>query len=274
MRQNFPDYYSILKVPPDASPEVIKASYRRLMVTLKMHPDLGGDHEIAAQINEAYAVLGDKARRLAYARSYLMRRLRTAQAASSAKEHRSSANASARPGAAQAANFAKAPPDRYCPLCRLAMPQSIGPETRCERCRSPLCPAPQPGDYGHELFGRRASARTAKTHRAKITPGGQSQGITVKRPALSLNGICFFSEIAIAVEQVFKFHDATLERWPWSCRAASGGHCIRCTLSSSPSHFFTSPACLFRRAGRDRKLVYSGFQLTVHIMRCERGEIS
>jgi curved DNA-binding protein CbpA len=211
MSKILPDYYSILKVPPDASPEVIKASYRRLMVTLKMHPDLGGDHELAAQINEAYAVLGDKVKRVAYARMYLLQRLRTAQAASRAKEHRSSGSASARPGAAAAANAAKSPSDRYCPLCRVAKPQSIGPETRCERCRSPLSPPPQPGDYGHELFGRRRSARIAKTHRAIITPAGQSQGITVKMRDLSLNGISFYCELAMTVEQMFKFRDPTLE---------------------------------------------------------------
>jgi len=211
MKQNFPDYYRILKVPHDASPEAIKASYRRLMVTRKMHPDLGGDHEIAAQINEAYAVLGDKVKRLAYARRYLLQRLQDAQAATCVKEHRSSASASNRPTATAAASSAKAASDRCCPLCRAALPSSIGPETRCERCRSPLCPPPRPGDYGHELFGRRGSARTAKTHLAKITPAGQSQGLTVKMRDLSLNGISFYSEIAIAVEQVFKFRDPTLE---------------------------------------------------------------
>ncbi len=72
MSKILPDYYGILKVPPNASPEAIKTGYRRLMVTLKMHPDLGGGHELAAQINEAYAVLGDKTKRVAYARMYLL----------------------------------------------------------------------------------------------------------------------------------------------------------------------------------------------------------
>ena len=232
MRQNFPDYYSILKVPPDASQETIKASYRRLMVTRKMHPDLGGDHEIAAQINEAYAVLGDKVRRLAYARMFLMQRLRAAQAANSTKDHRPSASASARPGAAAAGNSAKSPPDRYCPLCRLAMPQSIGPDSRCERCRSPLCPPPQPGAYGRELFGRRGSARIAKTHLAKIIPAGQSQAITVKMRDLSLSGISFFSEIALDVEQVLKFRDPTLEALAMvvSCRKRGALYSVHAKL--------------------------------------------
>jgi len=213
MKKNLPDYYSILQVQPDASQEVIKASYRRLMVTLKMHPDLGGNHEIAAEINEAYAVLTDNVKRTAYARGYLLQRLRAAQCAARAKEPRSSNGTSPRPGstAASALRSANASADRCCPLCRAALTQSIGPETRCERCRSPLSPPPQPGAYGHELFGRRASSRSAKTHLGKVVPAGQSRGIAVKMRDLSLTGISFYSEQAMAVEQVFGFRDQTLE---------------------------------------------------------------
>ena len=61
-----PNYYIILRVQPNASVDTIKASFRKLMVTMKMHPDLGGDHDVAAQINEAYAVLKDQSRRVKY----------------------------------------------------------------------------------------------------------------------------------------------------------------------------------------------------------------
>ncbi len=60
------DYYEILHVHPDAPEAVIRASYRALMQKLKMHPDLGGDAEVAARINEAYAILTDPDRRAAY----------------------------------------------------------------------------------------------------------------------------------------------------------------------------------------------------------------
>ena len=51
------DYYQVLHVQPDAPAEVIRASYRTMMQQMKMHPDLGGDHEAAALVNEAYKVL-------------------------------------------------------------------------------------------------------------------------------------------------------------------------------------------------------------------------
>jgi len=60
------DYYRILHVQRDAPAEVIRSSYRTMMQKLRMHPDLGGDHEAAALINEAFAVLNDPAARAEY----------------------------------------------------------------------------------------------------------------------------------------------------------------------------------------------------------------
>lgn len=58
--------YRLLHVQPEAPTEIIKASYRALMSTLRMHPDLGGDPQRAAEVNHAYAVLMDPERRRAY----------------------------------------------------------------------------------------------------------------------------------------------------------------------------------------------------------------
>ena len=88
MAKNLPNYYIILRVQHNASVDTIKASYRTLMVTMKMHPDLGGDHEVAAQINEAYAVLKDVAKRAKYDRMYLLQRLQAAQMAAREREQR------------------------------------------------------------------------------------------------------------------------------------------------------------------------------------------
>jgi curved DNA-binding protein CbpA len=239
MKERLSDYYSILKVRPDASQEEIKASYRRLMGTL--HPDFGGTNELAAEINEAYAVLGNNVKRAAYTRMYLLQRLRDVQSAGSAKEYRSSNGTIPRLGntAASAGRVTNSNAAQCCPLCRVALPQSIGPETRCESCHSPLSPPPQPGSYGHEFIGRRACLRSAKKYLGKIMLAGQSQGITVTMRDLSLNGISFFSEIALAVEQVFNFRNETLEAVAVvvSCRKRGRLYSVHARLLTVAFHY-------------------------------------
>ncbi len=53
------DYYAILGVARDAAPETIRKTYRRLMQSNRIHPDLGGDTRAAAEINKAYTVLSN-----------------------------------------------------------------------------------------------------------------------------------------------------------------------------------------------------------------------
>ena len=60
------NYYRILHVQPDAPVELIKASYRTLMHKMNHHPDLGGDHDTAVMINQAYDTLSDPKKRQAY----------------------------------------------------------------------------------------------------------------------------------------------------------------------------------------------------------------
>lgn len=61
-----PDYYQILQVSPAASPQTIKTAYRRL--AKKHHPDLGGDMQQMALLNEAYQTLSSPSRRMEYDR--------------------------------------------------------------------------------------------------------------------------------------------------------------------------------------------------------------
>lgn len=76
------DYYEILQVSPNAEPEVIASAYRRL--ARKYHPDAyaGPDAtERMRELNEAYEVLSDPARRAEYdrARGYERQEARRAE---------------------------------------------------------------------------------------------------------------------------------------------------------------------------------------------------
>ena len=216
MAKHLPNYYIILRVQPNASAETIKASYRKLMVTMKMHPDLGGDHDVAAQINEAYEVLKDGAKRAKYDRMYLLQRLEAAQAAARERERRTANSTSSRPSTGSAKHEKPAAQSREensrpCPFCDVSLPQRVVAPARCERCRSPLATPPAAGSFGRELFGRRAAPRIPKNHFATIHPKGRSQSMTVKMRDLSLTGLSFYAEVSLDVDQVFKFRDATLE---------------------------------------------------------------
>ncbi|MDD5144873.1 MAG: molecular chaperone DnaJ [Candidatus Pacebacteria bacterium] len=60
------DYYQILGVSQDASPEDIKKAYRKL--AHEHHPDKGGEEKNFKEINEAYQVLSNKEKRAQYDR--------------------------------------------------------------------------------------------------------------------------------------------------------------------------------------------------------------
>lgn len=58
------DYYEILGVSKEASPDEIKRAYRKL--ALQYHPDKGGDQEKFKKLNEAYQTLSDPQKRAGY----------------------------------------------------------------------------------------------------------------------------------------------------------------------------------------------------------------
>jgi hypothetical protein len=61
------DYYQILRVNRNASPETIKDAYRRL--AKQYHPDVNSSpdaEQIFKEVNEAYEILGDPGKRLLY----------------------------------------------------------------------------------------------------------------------------------------------------------------------------------------------------------------
>ena len=58
------DYYSILGVPKNASPEQLKKAYKKQ--SMQHHPDRGGDEAHFKKVNEAYSTLKDPRKRAMY----------------------------------------------------------------------------------------------------------------------------------------------------------------------------------------------------------------
>jgi hypothetical protein len=185
--------YRILHVQPEAPLEVIRASYRTLMSTLRAHPDLGGDPEAAARINAAYAVLTDPARRRVYDQQ-----LRAAgrPATPGLKPTPAAAPAAPPPAAAPVAvphDAATWRADRACPFCRHALPAALQADSRCAACDSPLFPRPH-FDRG-ELLGRRRSPRSARPLAAALRLPGRPGDHPARLRDLSLSGLCLLSPL-------------------------------------------------------------------------------
>jgi hypothetical protein len=185
--------YRLLHVQPEAPLEVIRASYRTLMSTLRAHPDLGGDPEAAARINAAYAVLTDPERRRAYDRSLKLGRVPGGAPAAARPAAAPAAPAAPPPARAAAKVVAASDPatwlaDRACPFCRAPLPAPLHLETRCTSCDSPLFRRPNM-DRG-ELFGRRRSPRNARPMAATVRLAGQAGDHAARLRDLSLSGLC------------------------------------------------------------------------------------
>ena len=120
------NYYEILDVDRQASPEIIRLSYRRLMQRDGCHPDRGGDAATAALINTAYAVLSDVDKRTDYdARLDLLTQI-------------ASSGAHVTPQAAPPKRILD--PTRECVFCESPHDLGAGAESdaNCGSCGSPL----------------------------------------------------------------------------------------------------------------------------------------
>jgi len=197
-------YHRILGVQPDASLETIRRAYRTLMFEMKMHPDLGGNHDAAAEINEGYAVLCEKAKQAEFQRKFAMQH-RPETVPTRAVRSQGTTQTETKPAPLKKSSF------EFCPLCSVRLPQAIAPESRCDRCYSPLDEPPTPGKRGSEMFGRRSSPRMAKTNVGTVFTAEYPDGLNVRMRDLSLNGISFISDAPLLLNQTFRFHDSTLE---------------------------------------------------------------
>jgi curved DNA-binding protein CbpA len=191
MPENRRNYYRILQVQPEAPPAVVKASWRALMQTARMHPDLGGDPRAAALVNEAYEVLGDPQRRREYDRSLDLGRLR-----GGARGTGATSGAGGAPEPPQGASPRPGPRhtdpsgwrlERCCPMCRAPLPALLRVDTCCAHCQAPLA-APPPAGSERELFGRRGATRRPRNDEAALSGGDAGRTVDARLVDLSVGG--------------------------------------------------------------------------------------
>jgi hypothetical protein len=180
------NYYRVLHVQPDAPVEVVRAAYRALMA--KHHPDQGGDHELAVLLNEAWAVLGDPARRAAYDE----KRARAGHKPRAGAEARSAPPRRDTPPASEAASGqAGAAAGRHCPFCGGTNPAT---ELTCLRCAVPLTrvrpTAPAAGASGDD---RRRLPRVSRADWGTMKLQWQGEPIDIRLRNLSLEGVSLYS---------------------------------------------------------------------------------
>jgi len=197
--RNRRNFYRILGVQSDAPVEVVKASYRTIMHRLKMHPDLGGDHERAALINEAFATLSNPLKRAEYDR-----RLGPVQDERGPKPPATSSSPSLRPAVTHpaVAAWTAAPASRIqtCGFCHApcSRAQLEWPEGVCSACGSPLFLATKhrDGDDARRAIGR-VPRNMPVTFWLSTSGPLHSTGIT---DDLSLNGMRFLSKTQIPID--------------------------------------------------------------------------
>lgn len=214
MPENRRNYYRILQVQPEAPPAVVKASWRALMQTARTHPDLGGDSQAAALLNEAYAVLGDPERRRAYDRSIDPARLRGGPRTAGSARQAGGACASA--GAAPRSDGPRPDPSgwragRGCPMCRAPMPAAPRADACCARCDAPLAPPPSPGQGERELFGRRAAVRRARTDPAALLAQEHGPAIDARFVDLSVGGASLVCAGSVSTGAAVRVRSAAID---------------------------------------------------------------
>lgn len=173
------NYYQILQVQPEAQPEVIKASRRALMHTMRGHPDLGGDPDEAALVNEAYAVLSDPDRRRAYDGMLELAALHSKARSPVTGAGPRSATRRVDPSAWRA--------DHVCPMCCAPLRPTPGRDPRCTRCDAPLTrPLGTPKtQWGTE---RRAAVRRPRSDAAAMITDWRGVAIDARMIDLSVGG--------------------------------------------------------------------------------------
>jgi hypothetical protein len=197
MRNERRNFYRTLHVQPEAPQAVIKAAWRALMAAL--HPDAGGTHEAASQLNAAYETLSDPARRAAYDRTLR----RPARAAAAGAPGAPPSAASAAPGT----DWLNA---RRCPFCATPFSRLAGAEPVCSHCAAPLVPAPLAAAERAELVGRRRAQRIDHRVPAALQLAGQAPAFRAEMCDLSLSGARLRASVGIAPGAIVRLRTASL----------------------------------------------------------------
>jgi hypothetical protein len=213
--RNQRNFYRILHVQPEAPLEIIKASYRSLMTKLKAHPDLGGDHDTAVLINQAYAVLSDPKKRKTYDEllSITKKLGRENPLPKSARQPfttpgypRSSRSTSHHERADEPEKMAR------CLFCGTENLQALPTNQDCKRCASPLTPVQiMPHRRKGEFFCRRSAPRIAKVSALILYPDWPHIGFPAELHDMSLSGIGLLTAYNAHDKQILKFDAVPLK---------------------------------------------------------------
>ncbi|MEQ1881025.1 MAG: DnaJ domain-containing protein [Burkholderiales bacterium] len=206
-RRNF---YRILHVQPEAPLEIIRASYRSLMSKLKAHPDLGGDHEAAVLINQAYAVLSNPEKRRLYDES---RRSTKGPARGARGQHADEVPRTPRSGARAApkADDSRSDDLPRCHFCRTEYRRPPRPSERCGCCASPLVlEIPMASTHVRELFGRRTAPRITKAGNFTLYPSWPHHGYPAQLRDLSPTGLSLLTQYPARNSQILKLDGSFL----------------------------------------------------------------
>ena len=202
--KNRKNYYQILHVQNDAPEEVIRSCYRTMMQKLKMHPDLGGDQEDAALINQAYAVLINPSARAKY--DAILSRVNTTSENKSGGNQKQTQKPN-RPAPSLNLNNYK----ENCLFCFTLhkLGKTIKPESFCVNCKSPLFPAKK---QRLEKRDQRSILRIGKQWPIKLyTQWPQSTPHSVETQDISLNGMQILTTMRMYEGQIVKISGESLD---------------------------------------------------------------
>ncbi len=245
--KNRRNYYRILHVQPDAPSKIIEASYRTLMLKLRHHPDLGGDHWNASLINEAKAVLTDPKKRAEYDRQLKSESLRSA-AQTSRTTRQTEANHVHRSSKGYGTTF-----EQVCVFCATQCHRTVERHFNalCGSCHSPLYPARK---LILENSCLRAIKRVTKLCQTVFfTRWPQQRGLNGQVQDLSLNGMQMRTDIPLPPGQIIKIQSDLLlatgrvtyckaERERWSNKYVTGLEFLTLKFERSRGTFLTTKA--------------------------------